>query len=239
MCRFFIVLYFLFSFNLFAQKNKSFDIINTGVNMTVAILAVDSFIELGDTIVALYKIDDVPYLDSTPYGQSDQFGVAGLTVWKGERLAIALWGNDSTSDTKDGFLNNELKLINLKPIKNQVLDTVTLARKKLNSRIANLDYLCKRFSIDASARTLHGALLDCHLLAEVYLELMGRKQTSLELSEHKSNKKQKEDKNLKKRQKILKISITDEQINLHKKHVRTIKDNLWEKLRTVAVSPLS
>ncbi|MEC9064973.1 MAG: hypothetical protein VX810_00120, partial [Bacteroidota bacterium] len=62
----------------------------------------------GDTIVALYKIDDVPYLDSTPYGQSDQFGVAGLTVWKGERLAIALWGNDSTSDTKDGFLNNEL-----------------------------------------------------------------------------------------------------------------------------------
>ena len=129
-----------------------------------------------------------------------------------------------------GFLNNELKLINLKPIKNQVLDTVTLARKKLNSRIANLDYLCKRFSIDASARTLHGALLDCHLLAEVYLELMGGKQTSLELSEHKSNKKQKEDKNLKKRQKILKISITDEQINLHKKHVRTIKDNLWEKL---------
>ena len=107
MYRFFIVLFFLFSFNLFAQKNKSFDIINTGVNMTVAILAVDSFIELGDTIVALYKIDDVPYLDSKPYVQPDQFGVAGLAVWKGERLAIALWGNDSTSDKKDGFLNNE------------------------------------------------------------------------------------------------------------------------------------
>ena len=77
-----------------------------------------------------------------------------------------------------GFINNELKLIGAKPITNTIIDTMLLARKKLNTRITNLDYLCRRFSIDLSSRKLHGALLDCHLLAEVYLELLGGKQTS-------------------------------------------------------------
>ena len=86
-----------------------------------------------------------------------------------------------------GFINNELKLIGIKPITNKIIDTMLLARKKLNTRIANLDYLCRRFSINLNSRKLHGALLDCQLLAEVYLELMGGKQTSLNLSEYKIN----------------------------------------------------
>ena len=81
-----------------------------------------------------------------------------------------------------GFINNELKLMGANKIENNVVDTVVLARKKLNSRIVNLDYLCKKFSIDLSARTFHGALLDCQLLAEVYLELLGGRQTSLDLT---------------------------------------------------------
>ena len=75
--------------------------------MTVAILAVDSLVEFGDTIVALYKLDDMNYKDSSPYEKPNNFAVAGLTVWEGDKLAIALWGNDSTSDKKDGFLDNE------------------------------------------------------------------------------------------------------------------------------------
>ena len=94
------------SLSAFAQSAKIHNPINTGVNMTVAILAVDSLIIVGDTIVALYKIDNVNYKESTTYANPDDFTIAGLTVWKGERLAIALWGNDSTSDKKDGFLNN-------------------------------------------------------------------------------------------------------------------------------------
>ena len=86
-----------------------------------------------------------------------------------------------------GFINNELKLIGRETLKNKTIDTVLLARKKLNTRIANLDYLCRRFSIDLSSRTLHGALLDCNLLAEVYIELRGGKQTSMQLSSKSTN----------------------------------------------------
>ena len=90
-----------------------------------------------------------------------------------------------------GFINNELKIIGLPGLANKVIDTVSLARKKLNTRIANLDYLCRRFEIDLSARKLHGALLDSHLLAEVYLELNGGKQISMDLynNEKKTNSK--------------------------------------------------
>jgi len=102
---YFLILIFL-SLSVFSQ-NKKINIKNTGINMTVAILNVDSFIDVGDTIVALYRLDDLNYKDSTPYVNPDDFAIAGLTVWKGERLAIAIWGNDSTSENKDGFLNNE------------------------------------------------------------------------------------------------------------------------------------
>ena len=72
-----------------------------------------------------------------------------------------------------GFINNELSLIGKPSLTNPVVDTVTLARKVLNTRVANLDYLCRRFNIDLSDRSFHGALLDLIFLASVYLELMG------------------------------------------------------------------
>ncbi len=107
MSKFYFLILFFLSQNLFSQSKK-ITIKNTGVNMTVAILAVDSFIEFGDTIIALYRVDDLTEKDSNPYTNPDDFSVAGLTIWKGERQAIALWGNDSTSEQKDGFLNNEV-----------------------------------------------------------------------------------------------------------------------------------
>tara|TARA_B100000945_G_scaffold38697_1_gene26016 strand:+ start:3196 stop:3639 length:444 start_codon:yes stop_codon:yes gene_type:complete len=107
MSKFYFLILFFLSQNLFSQSKK-ITIKNTGVNMTVAILAVDSFIEFGDTIIALYRVDDFTEKDSDPYTNPDDFSVAGLTIWQGERQAIALWGNDSTSEKKDGFLNNEV-----------------------------------------------------------------------------------------------------------------------------------
>ncbi len=77
------------------------------------------------------------------------------------------------ADFDIGFINNELALIGKPPLTNPVVDTVALARSVLNTRVANLDYLCRRFKIDLSERNLHGALLDSRLLAEVYLELKG------------------------------------------------------------------
>ena len=82
-----------------------------------------------------------------------------------------------------GFLNNELSLIKRPIIKmEKTIDTVVLARKTLPGAAASLDALCKRFNIDLSRREKHGALLDAQLLAEVYLELTGGRQSRLELS---------------------------------------------------------
>ncbi|MES2984299.1 MAG: DNA polymerase III subunit epsilon [Pseudomonadota bacterium] len=78
------------------------------------------------------------------------------------------------------FLNAELDSQGLPLIDfARATDTVLIARKRFPGSPANLDALCKRFSIDTSARTKHGALLDAELLADVYLELMGGRQSSL------------------------------------------------------------
>ena len=80
------------------------------------------------------------------------------------------------------FLNAELDVVGL-PLINfeRAIDTVFMARKKFPGQPASLDSLCKRFAIDLSARTKHGALLDAELLAEVYLELRGGRQSVLGL----------------------------------------------------------
>ena len=78
------------------------------------------------------------------------------------------------------FLNAELNALDLPLIDfARATDTVLIARKMFPGSPANLDALCKRFAIDTSARTKHGALLDAELLADVYLELKGGRQSSL------------------------------------------------------------
>ncbi len=78
------------------------------------------------------------------------------------------------------FLNAELARCGRPPLDgNPVVDTVLLARKKFPGAPASLDALCRRFGIDNSARTVHGALLDAELLADVYLELTGGRQPGL------------------------------------------------------------
>ena len=80
------------------------------------------------------------------------------------------------------FLNAELAALDLPGIPNaRAVDTVQLARAKYPGAPASLDALCRRFAIDASARSKHGALLDAELLAEVYLELIGGRQPDLTL----------------------------------------------------------
>ena len=134
------------------------------------------------------------------------------------------------ADFDIGFINNELKIIGLEPLKNHIIDTIPLARKKLNTRIANLDYLCRRFNIDLSKRQLHGALLDCQLLAEVFLELMGGKQSTLELN-HLEQQPSKKAANLKRtRQKISTIKVNEEEIKSHKNFTKNIKKAIWQKI---------
>mgnify|MGYP002785494195 CR=1 FL=1 len=80
------------------------------------------------------------------------------------------------------FVNAELERVGFTPLPmSRALDTVMMARKKFPGSPASLDALCRRFNIDLSARTKHGALLDAELLAEVYLELLGGRQSALGL----------------------------------------------------------
>ncbi|HEX2061645.1 MAG TPA: DNA polymerase III subunit epsilon [Thermoanaerobaculia bacterium] len=77
------------------------------------------------------------------------------------------------------FLNYELKRLGRPALACGHADTLSLARKKFPGAPASLDALCKRFDIDLSDREKHGALIDCRLLADVYLELIGGRQPTL------------------------------------------------------------
>lgn len=81
-----------------------------------------------------------------------------------------------------GFINMELGRLDKPALPNsQAVDTLAIAKRKFPGAQASLDALCKRFGIDNSSRTLHGALLDSEILAEVYLELLGGRQRGLTL----------------------------------------------------------
>ena len=96
-----------------------------------------------------------------------------LNFIKGKRLII------HNAEFDIGHLNNELKILGKNEITNEIVDTLTLARNKFPGSQINLDALCKRFRIDNSRRTLHTALIDCELLAKVYINLIDQKEPTL------------------------------------------------------------
>ena len=88
-----------------------------------------------------------------------------------------------------GHLNNELALIGKKKINDaNVIDTLELARNKFPGSGISLDALCKRFRIDNSKREKHTALIDCELLAKVYINLIDQKEPTLNLSDNNESK---------------------------------------------------
>ena len=121
------------------------------------------------------------------------------------------------------FLDYELKLVNKKAInRKNVIDTLELARLKYPGAQNSLDALCKRFKIDNSKREKHSALTDCQLLKEVYINLLDQKEPKLNLeskdiSDIKFNNQINEIKNIKR--KVIKIS--EEELELHKKFIKT------------------
>ena len=88
-------------------------------------------------------------------------------------------------------LNNELKILGKEPIKNEVVDTLVLARDKFPGSPISLDALCKRYRIDNSKRTHHSALIDCELLSKVYINLTDQKEPSLDFNVENSDRDQK------------------------------------------------
>ena len=132
------------------------------------------------------------------------------------------------------FINAELELAKKSKLSGDIaIDTLSIARKKFPGSPASLDALCRRFNIDNSARTLHGALLDSEILAEVYLELIGGRQPDFELSDINTNdnKKLEENRQTTKRPEPLKRRLTEEEEKAHSVFVKKLGENsVWHKI---------
>ncbi len=131
------------------------------------------------------------------------------------------------------FLNWELRMAGFAQLPNeQAIDTLTIARRRFPGSPASLDVLCKRFNIDNSARDKHGALLDAELLAEVYLDLIGKRQSALALSQTTGSAFSPAGRLVAKRRKArsqpLAPLITDQEVEAHGAFVETLGDEtLW------------
>ncbi len=130
------------------------------------------------------------------------------------------------------FLNAELGWMGLPLLPfDQALDTLLIARKKFPGSPASLDALCRRFNIDNSSRTLHGALLDSEILAEVYLELIGGRQPDFGLAQNTQSNTGSDDDTwvIPKRPRPLEPKITNEERAAHAAFVEKLGDGaLWK-----------
>jgi len=106
-------------------------------------------------------------------------------------------------------LNNELKLLGKNKIENEIIDTLSLARSKYPGSAVSLDALCKRFRIDNSKRVKHTALIDCDLLARVYINLIDQKEPTFDLSSLSENNLISNDKNVQYFKKVIKPSAKE------------------------------
>ena len=118
-------------------------------------------------------------------------------------------------------LNNELRLLEMDEIKNEVVDTLTLARDKFPGSAVNLDALCKRYGVDNSKRKNHTALIDCDLLARVYINLIDQKEPSFNLNIENQESTNIIDSNISYYKKIVEISKEEKE-----KHKVYLKQNL-------------
>ena len=125
------------------------------------------------------------------HGYSDEFlskqkkfneiGEEFLEFIKNKRLII------HNAEFDLGHLNNELKLFGKEKIDNEIVDTLTLAREKFPGSQVSLDALCKRFNVDNSRRVTHTALIDCYLLEKVYINLIDKKEPTLDFQNNQQN----------------------------------------------------
>ena len=159
------------------------------------------------------------------HGYSDEFlatqkkfsdiGEEFLNFIKNKRLII------HNADFDLGHLNNELALLGKKKIENEIVDTLILARDKFPGSPVSLDALCKRYRVDNSRRTQHTALIDCDLLAKVYINLIDQKEPTLNFQSEEDEIKQKNNTTINYYKKI--VVPTDEEL---KKHRDYLKNNL-------------
>ena len=128
-----------------------------------------------------------------------------------------------------GFLNHELKLVKKNEIKKEnVIDSLEIARGKYPGTSNSLDALCRRFNIDLSRRTKHNALLDCELLREVYINLLDVKSPKLFFSDETSENGSSSRANMTKKYCKVVVKPTEEELRLHSEFLKKeLKKNYY------------
>ena len=143
-----------------------------------------------------------------------------LKFIKGKKLVI------HNSEFDLSHLNNEFKILGMDKIENQVVDTLTLAREKFPGSSISLDALCKRYRIDNSKRIQHTALIDCDLLAKVYINLIDQKEPTLNFQKHDEKSQVFQKENILYFKKVIKP--TQEELNNHKSFLKKdLKKNFF------------
>tara|TARA_B100000989_G_scaffold17631_1_gene11615 strand:+ start:1532 stop:2197 length:666 start_codon:yes stop_codon:yes gene_type:complete len=123
-------------------------------------------------------------------------------------------------------LNNELKKVGKKILNNPIVDTLSLAREKFPGSPVSLDALCKRYRIDNSKRTQHTALIDCDLLAKVYINLLDQKEPTLDFQNLDIKKNNNDKTNIQYFKKVL--NLTTEELNKHQNYLKEkLKKNFF------------
>ena len=164
------------------------------------------------------------------HGYTDEFlakqkkfkdvGEQFLEFIKDKRLII------HNADFDLGHLNNELAILGKKKLNNDIIDTLILARDKFPGSPVSLDALCKRYRVDNSKRTQHTALIDCDLLAKVYINLIDQKEPTLNFQSQDQDVKDRNDLNVAYFKKI--VTPTEDEIKKHKEYLKSnLKKNYF------------
>ncbi len=143
-----------------------------------------------------------------------------LSFIDGKRLVI------HNAEFDLAHLNHELAILGKNKINNQIIDTLSLARDKFPGSPVSLDALCKRYRIDNSERAKHTALIDCDLLAKVYINLIDQKEPTLDFKKEDEKSEILERGNVLYFKKVIKP--TDEELRKHKKFLKAnLKKNFF------------
>ena len=150
----------------------------------------------------------------------NEIGEQFLEFIKDKRLII------HNADFDLGHLNNELAILGKNKINNEIVDTLILARDKFPGSPVSLDALCKRYRIDNSKRTQHTALIDCDLLAKVYINLIDQKEPTLNFQNEETKLNQKTNTTINYFKKV--ISPTADELKKHKEYLNNkLKKNFF------------
>ena len=220
---------------VFDTETTGFDPFNGDRIVEIGCVVVEDYLPTGEVYhVYINPERDMPTAAENIHGLSEAFLkdhqtfseiVAEFRDFCGDMKLVA---HNAEFDMK--FINWEMEKLGFASYPaNRAVDTLAIARRKFPGANNTLDALCKRFSIDNSNRVKHGALLDAELLADVYLELMGGRQTGLSLVSATDEKIVSDSPPISERpfREPRPHSASEEELNRHNEFIKDIEKSLW------------